>query len=141
MATIKKAQKGKTVMQKLKDRYPKADTSAAGDTRFQEYNAYASKKFLDELAATDSAFNKKYGKDQPAIDKKPVKKQQAGGVTKANPKAPMVDPDGAFTKVQKRTIAGTKMAKKRMSVKKGMHKMPNGSMMKNSAMKSKSKKK
>ena len=140
-SVVKKAQKGKTVMQKLKERYPKADTTAAGDTRFEEYNAYAPKKVLDQINATDSAFNKKYGKGKPAIDKKPVKKQQAGGVTKANPKAPMVDPNGAFTTVQKRTIAGAKMAKKGMSIKKGMHKMPNGSMMKNSAMKSKSKKK
>jgi hypothetical protein len=47
-----------------------------------------------------------------------VKKAQAGGVASKNKKAPMVDADGAFTKVQERTIAGKKMAKKGASVKK-----------------------
>lgn len=37
---------------------------------------------------------------------------QAGGVAGKQPKAGMVDPNGAFTKVQERTLAGTKMAKK-----------------------------
>lgn len=115
MATIKKAQKGQTVMQKLKAKYPKADTSAAGDTRYQEYNSGAPKKFLEEIKDTDAAFNEKYGKGKPAVKKGKkglvVKKAQAGGVTKATPKAGMVDPKGAFTTVQKRTIAGSKMAK------------------------------
>ena len=37
---------------------------------------------------------------------------QAGGVAGKEPKAGMVDKNGAFTKVQERTLAGTKMAKK-----------------------------
>lgn len=37
-----------------------------------------------------------------------AKKYQAGGVTHTNKKAGMVDPKGAFTKVQQRTIAGKK---------------------------------
>lgn len=37
---------------------------------------------------------------------------QAGGVAGKQPKAGMVDPNGAFTKVQERTLAGAKMAKK-----------------------------
>ena len=60
----KKAQTGKTVMQKLKMKYPDADTSAAGDTRFQEFNAYAPKKELKRIADTDKAFDKKYGKNR-----------------------------------------------------------------------------
>lgn len=102
-----KAQKGvKTPMQKYKAEYPKADTSAAGDTRFgDEVNAYGPKKVLDKIAAGDKAFNAKYGKDKPAVDKaKP----------KAKPKAKM----------------GMKV-----SAKNGMHKMPGGKMMENSSMK------
>ena len=57
MATIKKAQKGQTVMQKLKAKYPKADTSAAGDTRYQEYNSGAPKKFLEEISSKIKYFN------------------------------------------------------------------------------------
>lgn len=37
---------------------------------------------------------------------------QAGGVAGKQPKAGMVDPNGAYTKVQERTLAGAKMAKK-----------------------------
>jgi hypothetical protein len=37
-----------------------------------------------------------------------VKKYQAGGVVGKQPKAKMVDPKGAFTKVQKRTLAQKK---------------------------------
>jgi hypothetical protein len=130
MATIKKAQKGMT-MKQLKMKYPKADTMPSGDTRFQEFNAYAPKKFLKQVQDTDAAFDKKYGKGKPAKQKMggvTKKKMQAGGVAGKQPKAP-------FITVQKRTIAGTKMAKKGMSIKKGMHKMPDGSMMKNSMMK------
>jgi hypothetical protein len=76
---VKKAQNGKmTPMQKLKKMYPDADTTAAGDTRFEEYNAYAPKKFLDRVNATDKAFDAKYGKGKPAVDKpKVVKKKKA----------------------------------------------------------------
>lgn len=47
-----------------------------------------------------------------------VKKAQAGGVASKKIMAPMVDPKGAFTKVQERTIAGKKMAKKGVSISK-----------------------
>jgi hypothetical protein len=36
------------------------------------------------------------------------KKMQAGGVSKKSPKAPMVDPNGAWTKVQERTLGNMK---------------------------------
>lgn len=43
-----------------------------------------------------------------------MKKAQAGGVVgKSTKKAPMVDPKGAFTKVQQRTIAGKKAGSKK----------------------------
>jgi len=40
-----------------------------------------------------------------------MKKFQAGGIVYKTVKAPMVDPEGAFTKVQQRTISSTKKAK------------------------------
>lgn len=42
---------------------------------------------------------------------------QAGGVAGKQPKAPMVDPDGAFTKVQERTLGP--FMKSKMTAKKG----------------------
>ncbi|NDB81375.1 MAG: hypothetical protein EB127_01305 [Alphaproteobacteria bacterium] len=65
---IKKAQAGMT-MKQLKMKYPDADTMSSGDTRFQEYNAYAPKKELKKIADTDKAFDKKYGKGKPAKNK------------------------------------------------------------------------
>ena len=54
---------------------------------------------------------------------------QAGGVAGKEPKAGMVDPNGAFTKVQERTLAGAKKAKDggkfgMLSVKAGIDKNP-----------------
>lgn len=40
-----------------------------------------------------------------------IKKMQAGGVTKSAKRVGPVDPDGAWTKVQERTIAGVKAPK------------------------------
>ena len=67
-----------------------------------------------------------------ATVKKAKAKNISAGPSKKTPKAPLVDPKGAYTKVQQRTL-GT--MKKGGAVKKGMHKMPDGSMMKNSMMK------
>lgn len=67
--SISKAQKGKTVMQNLLSKYPGTDTSPAGDTRFEEYNAYSPKKALKKISDTDKAFNQKYGKNKPAKNK------------------------------------------------------------------------
>lgn len=54
---------------------------------------------------------------------------QAGGVASKSKKAPMVDKNGAWTKVQERTIAGKKKAKDggkfgMLSVKAGIDKNP-----------------
>ena len=67
MATIKKVKKAmmgtkegpgpkKTVMQKLKIKYPDADTSRTGDVRGTEMNAYADKKTLQRYNDTYNAF-------------------------------------------------------------------------------------
>ena len=98
---VKKAKIGTTStqttispMQKLKKMYPDADTSAAGDTRFEEYNAYAPKKFLDRVNATDKAFDAKYGKGKTAVEKTPtvkkptVKKKAKMGIKVAKKAAP-----------------------------------------------------
>ena len=111
MATVKKAQKG-TVMQKLKAKYPNVDTTYKGDVRGSEMNAYAPKKVIKKYNDTYNAFDKKFGKGKPAMkmgDK--IKKAQAGlGLKPSKPVGP-IDPKGAWTKVQERTIAGKKAAK------------------------------
>lgn len=52
-----------------------------------------------------------------ATVKKSAKKMQAGGVASKKVKAPMVDPKGAYTKVQERTLGnmkkGGKLSKKK----------------------------
>lgn len=57
---IKKAQAGKTIMQKLKSKYPSADTTAKGDVRGSEINAYAPKKVIKQYNDTYKAFDKKF---------------------------------------------------------------------------------
>jgi hypothetical protein len=111
MATVKKAQKG-TVMQKLKAKYPNVDTTAKGDVRGTEMNAYAPKKVIKKYNDTYNAFDKKFGKGKPAMKMGgKIKKAQAGlGLKPSKPVGP-IDPNGAWTKVQERTIAGKKAAK------------------------------
>ena len=111
MATVKKAQKG-TVMQKLKAKYPNVDTTAKGDVRGTEMNAYAPKKVIKKYNDTYNAFDKKFGKGKPAMKMGgKIKKAQAGlGLKPSKPVGP-IDPKGAWTKVQERTIAGKKAAK------------------------------
>jgi hypothetical protein len=70
---IKKAQKGMT-MKQLKMKYPSVDTTAKGDVRGIEMNAYAPKKVLQKYNDTYNAFDRKFG-NKPAKDKK-------GGVVK-----------------------------------------------------------
>lgn len=67
MRKISKAQGGKTlkkstptVMQRLKMKYPDVDTTAKGDVRGTEMNAYAPKKVLQKYNDTYDAFDKKY---------------------------------------------------------------------------------
>ena len=123
MATIKKVKKAmmgtkegpgpkKTVMQKLKIKYPDADTSRTGDVRGTEMNAYADKKTLQRYNDTYNAFEKKFG-NKPAKDKKGgvVKKKNGGslsGLKASNKRVGPIDPKGAWTKVQEKTLAGAK---------------------------------
>ena len=111
MATVKKAQKG-TVMQKLKAKYPNADTTKMGDTRFSETFTGLPAKVKKQQADTEKAFDKKFGKGKPAMKMGgKIKKAQAGlGLKPSKPVGP-IDPNGAWTKVQERTIAGKKAAK------------------------------
>ena len=121
MATIKKAQKGlsvkRTPMQKLKSMYPKADTTAKGDLRFEDMAPLGRYDKVDQnrINATNKAFDAKYGKDKPAKDKKGgvvKKKMKNGGSLSAlkasNKRVGPIDPKGAWTKVQEKTLAGAK---------------------------------
>jgi len=123
MATVKKAQKG-TVMQKLKAKYPNADTSKMGDTRFSETYTGLPAKAKKQQADTEKAFDKKFGKGKPAMKMGgKMKKAQAGlGLKPSKPVGP-IDPKGAWTKVQERTIAGKKAAKVPLKKDKALMKM------------------
>ena len=113
MATVKKAQKG-TVMQKLKAKYSNADTTKMGDTRFSETFTGLPAKAKKQQADTEKAFDKKFGKGKPATNKnggKTIKKAQAGLSVPPSKRVGPIDPKGAWTKVQERTIAGKKAAK------------------------------
>lgn len=107
-----KAQTGKTVMQKLKAKYPSADTTKMGDTRFSETFTGLPAKAKKQQKETEGAFEKKFGKGKPSYRAGgKIKKAQAGlGLKPSKPVGP-VDPNGAWTKVQERTITGKKAAK------------------------------
>lgn len=78
MATIKKAQKGATTpMQRLKAKYPSADTSARGDIRFSETYSSLPSRQRKESDATKKAFDQKYGKGKPAYRKGGTVKKSA----------------------------------------------------------------
>jgi hypothetical protein len=116
MATIKKvkkAQKGMT-MKELKMKYPDTDTTAKGDVRGTEINAYAPKKVLKKYNDTYNAFDRKF-KGGPA-------KNKMGGVTKAkNGKSfPDLTGDGKITKADILKGRGV-IAKKGTIVKKAQN--------------------
>lgn len=122
-------------MVELKKKYRNADTLR--DVRGEEVNANAPKKILEQYNDTYNAFERKFGNKAAPSVKKPAKQKMGGvtkkklkmggavkkgdlvaaGVTKTTKKAPMVDPKGAFTKVQQRTLGnmkkGGKMSKKK----------------------------
>jgi hypothetical protein len=78
------------------------------------------------MKSVKSGFDKNPNVTRADIIVAAKKKAQAGGVASKKIMAPMVDPKGAFTKVQERTIAGKKMAKKGASVKKSVAKCKYG---------------
>lgn len=97
----------KSPMQIYKEKYPDADTSALGDTRFgDEINAYGPKKVLDRIAAGDKAFNAKYGNGKPAVDKaKPkvkLKPTKIKAKTGAKMKTSMMKMGGKMSKMSKK---------------------------------------
>ena len=137
MATVKKAQKG-TVMQNLKAKYPNVDTTAKGDVRGTEMNAYAPKKVVKQYSDTYDAFDKKFNKGKAYKTGGKIKKAQAGlSVPPSKPVGP-IDPKGAWTKVQERTIAGKKAAKVPLKKDKPLMRM-GGKMSKKSGKMSKKK--
>jgi hypothetical protein len=62
-------------------------------------------KDLGKYVSTGGLATEKYN---PAPSKQARKKMQAGGVVKSTKRVGSVDPKGAYTKVQKRTLAGAK---------------------------------
>ncbi len=85
-----------------------------GNTAIKAAAAPAAVAGIPMQSATQAAVNaiKDKRDNNKAFDKKKMggkmKKYQAGGVVGKQPKAKMVDPKGAYTKVQKRTLAQKK---------------------------------
>jgi hypothetical protein len=117
---IKKAQTGKSVK-------PTADSTTYFDKKVTKdannankllkekgfFNDETKKAFSEQDKSTQSLL-RQYKKGKPGYDANgfPLKKKmQAGGVVKTQPKRlGPIDPKGAYTKVQERTLAGKKVA-------------------------------
>ena len=123
MATIKKvkkAQTGKIQGRGTSGDYYNIDTAgyAAGAKKFPAEVVRPrligkAKELSKEISRkkVDQALKKKMITDSPSGFKKGgtvKKKMQAGGVAGKSVKAPMVDPNGAYTKVQERTLGNMK---------------------------------
>ena len=150
MATIKKAQAGKKIS--IKDKYSntadsldfesrkkvysqvnkelknvkKSSNLDEDNKRMKQYNELASKKFKKD---PDMINSKKY---RSLADKTKMKNGGSlSGLKASNKRVGPVDPDGAYTKVQKRTLAGAKgKAKLTPDKELGATKMKNGGCMK-----------
>ena len=109
--TTAQTTKKPTVMQKLLSKYPGTDTTAKGDVRGTEMNAYAPKKVVKKYSDTYDAFDKKFNKGKSYKTGGKIKKAQAGLSVSPSKRVGPIDPKGAWTKVQERTIAGKKAAK------------------------------
>jgi hypothetical protein len=87
--------------------------SPAGKLYLRDSEA-TSKKFEEAAAERIKAYNAKQKQKNGGVAKK---KMQAGGVAYKKVNAPMVDPKGAYTKVQQRTLGnmkkGGKVSKKK----------------------------
>lgn len=125
MAKIKKAQGGvkkpmsaKDSMNMYANRYDSLSAEAAKKLGSKK-DASKDIKGANEARAKESAIAKRLYGTTPSNKKGGVtkKKMQAGGVSGKQPKAGMVDPKGAYTKVQQRTLGsmkkGGKMSKKK----------------------------
>lgn len=119
--SIKKAQDGNKTPSSpkfpLKSRgevspYYKAEQEANKKKGFEK-GTYTAPKFKNKMDSIKSEFKGAYGMRKGGS----VKRMQAGGVAGKSPKAGMVDPRGAYTKVQTRTLgnmkSGGKMSKKK----------------------------
>jgi len=135
---IKKAQKGvkETAFQSYVKKYPGSgsDTIARFDPRNKWSNTGFGGQGSKQKEDLKSAFTKTYGKkDVTGVDQEDEatyrvkqkrkggvvkKKMQAGGVAGKSRKAPMVDPKGAYTKVQQRTLGNMKKGGNVISKKK-----------------------
>ena len=109
--TTAQTTKKPTVMQKLLSKYPGTDTTAKGDVRGTEMNAYAPKKVVKKYSDTYDAFDKKFNKGKSYKTGGKIKKAQAGLSVPPSKRVGPIDPNGAWTKVQEKTIAGSKAAK------------------------------
>ena len=73
-------------MKDLKKKYPDVDTTASGDVRGTEMNAYAPKKVLQKYNDTYNAFDKKFKGGRSYKKGGSVSKMKMGGATKKSAK-------------------------------------------------------
>ena len=150
MATIKKAQAGKKIS--IKDKYSNTADSLDFESRKKVYSQVNKElknvkksSNLDEDNKNMKQYNelaaKKFKKDPDMINSEKYRsladktKMKNGGslsgLKASNKRVGPVDPDGAYTKVQKRTLAGAKgKAKLTPDKELGATKMKNGGCMK-----------
>lgn len=92
------------------------DTLGGNSPRDQYYNGGFGGTRMKQINDLEAAHDKKFGKNSTVDERKnggPVKKKMKNGGSLSGLKAPNkrvgpVDPKGAFTKVQKKTLAGAK---------------------------------
>lgn len=123
MANVKKAQKGMT-MKQLKMKYPDVDTTARGDVRGSEMNAYAPKKELKKYNDTYNAFDRKYkgGSSDVKMSPAKIKKSQNGSaMPKPSKPKPSMKMGGTLAPTKKsvgKTIGKLNKAKSGMKMSK-----------------------
>ena len=88
---------------KLQDGGPVFKGSPKSDRKVLRKVKKLNKKFVTDPVVKNPAFEAELAKQKP--------KMQAGGVVKPAKRVGPVDPNGAWTKVQERTLAGAKVKK------------------------------
>jgi len=107
MAKVKKMQVGGLVKKGIKMIGTKLSENAVKKPKI------STKNIKDAITSVErkNLKEKMKGWDQELLKAAPKKKMQAGGVMKPAKRVGPIDPNGAWTKVQERTIAGKKAPK------------------------------
>jgi hypothetical protein len=97
---------------KLQDGGPLFKGSPKSDKKISRRVSKKNIKVLEQFESTPNPAREAAMTKQKTEMAKRISKMQAGGVVKSQPKrVGPVDPNGAYTKVQERTLAGAKVKK------------------------------